>query len=63
MKLKAKFLPEWIIRNYCHAYMFMQFSIYMDIANKGFDTMCAPKKLQFISVMTMCTIFGGQRLS
>lgn len=44
MRLKAKFLPEWIIRNYCHAYMFMQFSIYMDNANKGFDSQCVPRK-------------------
>lgn len=29
--------------------------------NKGFDTMCAPKKLQCILVMTMYTIF--ERLS
>lgn len=41
--MKAKFLPEWIIRNYCHAYMYMQFSLYMDIAIRDL-TQCVPRK-------------------
>lgn len=41
--MKAKFLPEWIIRNDCHAYMYMQFSLYLDIAIRDL-TQCVPRK-------------------